>query len=210
MTHSLPLPAAGPLRALRRVLAVAAPIGGGKSALVDGLAAALGGAPTLRFDDYEIATRQSVDALGEWLAAGADFDRLQAPGLADALQALRSADAAAPSPATLVFEMPLGRAWTATAADIDLLVWVDVPLDVALARRVRDICGGLLQREPADLRHGVAWLHDYLSHYSRVLHGVLQAQQQSVRPQADLVLDGRHDVGTLVGQVMTFMAQRHG
>jgi uridine kinase len=190
------------------VVAVAAPIGGGKSALVDGLAAALGGAPTLRFDDYENATRQSVGALGAWLAEGADFDRLQAPGLADALRVLRARSDAVPVP--IVFEMPLGRAWTATAADIDLLVWVDVPLDIALARRVRDICGGLLQRNATEMRNGVAWLNDYLSHYAAVLHGVLQAQRQSVRPQADLVLDGRHDVGTLVGQVMAFMAQRHG
>ncbi|MES2533125.1 MAG: hypothetical protein V4636_18935 [Pseudomonadota bacterium] len=191
---------------------MAAPIGGGKSALVDGLAAALGGAPTLRFDDHENATRQSVDALGAWLAAGADFDQLQAPGLVDALhalqarQALRSHDKST----SIVFEMPLGRAWKATAADIDLLVWVDVPLDIALARRLRDICAGLLRRDPADMRNGVAWLHDYLSHYGSVLHGVLQAQQRTVRPQADLVLDGRHDVGTLVAQVMAFMAQRHG
>ncbi len=207
MTHA---PSRNADRPVCRVVAVAAPIGGGKSALADGLAAALGGAPPLRFDDYEHATRQSVDALGAWLAAGADFDRLQAPGLANALHALRAVGDDAPVPTPIVFEMPLGRAWTATAADIDLLVWVDVPLDIALARRLRDICAGLLRRDAADMRNGVAWLHDYLSHYGGVLHGVLQAQQQTVRPQADLVLDGRHDVGTLVGQVRAFMARHHG
>lgn len=196
----------------RRVIAVAAPMGGGKSTLVDALAAALGSdagpAPTLRFDDYEHATRQSVDQLAQWLAGGADFDRLEAPGLAADLAAWRSGGTA--SCATdLVFEMPLGRAWTATAAHIDLLVWVDVPLDIALARRLRDIGGGLLQQGPdADLRQGLSWLHDYLGHYLQTLHAVLAVQRRVVRADADVLVDGQAVPEAMVRQALDALGLR--
>lgn len=205
----------------RRVIAVAAPIGGGKSALVNALSAALGDAasgpaPILRFDDYENATRQPVAQLAQWLADGADFNRLEAPGLADALQALRDgcgfadrpgAFATASTGATasarwVVLEMPLGRAWQATAAAIDVLVWVDVPLDIALARRLQDITAGLAQQPAAEVAQGLAWINGYLGHYTATIHAVLQAQHQVVRPGADLVVDGRRDVGSLCRQVV--------
>lgn len=208
------------------VIAVAAPIGGGKSALVNALAQALGNAVTLRFDDYEMATGQSVEQLALWLAEGADFDRLQAPGLAEDLIALRegrgigSRSTGRQGPAvtaagmrevgTVVFEMPLGRAWSQTAPLIDVLVWVDAPLDIALARRLREVTAGILHREPADLRPGLVWMHDYLGHYTGTLHAVLSAQRQAVRPQADLAVGGQGDVAAMTAQVLQFLEARGG
>ncbi|MDO9402761.1 MAG: hypothetical protein Q7T87_01880 [Polaromonas sp.] len=210
----------------RRVIAVAAPIGGGKSALVNALSAALGDAasspaPILRFDDYENATRQPVAQLSQWLADGADFNRLEAPGLADALQALREGRGIAAQPGTfttastgasasaawIVLEMPLGRAWQATAAAIDVLVWVDVPLDIALARRLQELTAGLIQQSSAEARRGLAWMNDYLGHYTGTIHAVLQAQHQVVRPGADLLVDGQRDVGSLCQQVLQHLEQ---
>lgn len=203
-----------------QVIAVAAPIGGGKSALVTALAKALGHATALRFDDYEIATSQSIEQLSQWLAAGADFDQLQAPGLANDLLTLRAgghivargelkADkATSTTNGLIVFEMPLGRAWSATAAHIDLLIWVDVPLDIALARRISEIISDLTTREPVDLQRGLAWLNDYLAHYIHTLHSVMQAQRHAVRPKADLVLDGHRDISAMVDQVLQFMETR--
>ncbi|RZJ20220.1 MAG: uridine kinase [Haliea sp.] len=217
----------------RQVIAVAAPIGGGKSALVDALAAALGDpavgpAPTLRFDDYEHATRQSVEQLSQWLDSGADVNQLEAPGLADDLLAWCegrpiAARGAALTPAQvrtgiethpvvpgnspLVFEMPLGRAWSPTARHIDVLVWVDTPLDIALARRLREISADVLQGDPADARRGLGWIHGYLDHYIGTIHAVLQAQRNAVRPGADLVLDGMAGIDSLVDQVMQHLGQ---
>lgn len=176
----------------RKVIAVAAPIGGGKSALTAALAQALGESETLRFDDYEQATRKPVDELAQWLADGADFDRLQAPGLAEALTTLLGGPQAPGGSAVkrhLVFEMPLGRAWSATAAQIDHLVWIDCPLDVSLARRIREISSDLLHRDALDARRGLAWLDNYLRHYIEVVHHVLELQRERVKPYADLIVD---------------------
>ena len=182
-----------------RVIAIAAPIGGGKSALAEGLARALGSA-MLHFDDYETATRQSVEQLAAWLAAGADIDQLDAPGLAAELTRLRTL-ASTPE---LVFEMPLGRAWSATASQIDVLVWIDVPPDLALARRLRDITASAGAQHPAQT---LAWLNDYLAHYSDTIHAVLAEQLRVVRPRADLILDGRAEPAELVRQVLAFLGK---
>lgn len=172
------------------VIAIAAPIGGGKSALAAALREALPGSAALHFDDHETATRQPAAQLAEWLASGADFSRLEAPGLAERLAALQAIGASC-----VVFEMPLGRAWPATATAIDLLVWIDVPLDIALARRMLDVLG-----HPGPDATG--WLREYLPVYIDTLHGVLQAQARVVRPQADLVLDGQQAIPAMVAQVL--------
>ena len=184
------------------MIAIAAPIGGGKSSLVDALATALGTSQVLRFDDHETATRQSVAQLSQWLGQGADFDALEAPGLCEALSSMRG-------DAPVIFEMPLGRAWSATAALIDVMVWVDVPLDIALARRLRDITSNLVKQSPDEMKRGLAWLNDYLAHYAGTLHAVLEAQRRVVRPQADLVVDGLRDVATLAVDVLQFVKAHH-
>lgn len=184
---------------MSRVIAVAAPIGGGKSLLARELARALD-STTLDFDDYETATRQSVGQLAAWLADGADFDQLEAPGLATELTRLRTL-AATPE---LVFEMPLGYSWSATASAIDVLVWIDVPLDLALARRLRDITATASAHHPAQT---LDWLNAYLAHYICTIHGVLAEQLRVVRPRADLILDGRAEPAVLVRQVLDFLGK---
>ncbi|WP_293776165.1 hypothetical protein [uncultured Oxalicibacterium sp.] len=199
----------------RHVVAIAAPIGGGKSALAQALAVALGEAGTLAFDDYEVATQMSPQKLQKWLLAGADFGNLSAPGLAQALFALRNGEAVALSDGQtlaiarhLVFEMPLGRSWPATAQSIDTLIWIDVPLDLALARRTREWIAQLLQQDPAQMQQGLRWLHDYFDQYAHVIHAVLAAQQQTVRPQADLILDGSKSIEILVAEAIEFVRTR--
>jgi uridine kinase len=177
-----------------QVVAIAAPIGGGKSALVTALCSELDGSVALRFDDFETATRQSVEQLAAWLNAGADFAALEAPGLKKQLASLRASGAS-----YVIFEMPLGRAWPATRHAIDLLVWIDVPLDIALARRMLEMSS----RQSADL----AWMQHYLSHYISTIHGVLEAQRQAVQPQADLRVDGRVEIPLLVRQVTQWLEQ---
>ncbi|MDP1612400.1 MAG: hypothetical protein Q8M11_15210 [Sulfuritalea sp.] len=195
--------------AARCVIAVAAPIGGGKSALVQGLAVALNGAATLHFDDYELATRQSPAELGRWLEQGADFDSLQAPGFADAVRALRD-DATIGSPSQfVVLEMPLGRAHADTAQLIDFLVWVDTPLDLALARNLRALTTEALA-DKADPRQFLGWLDAYLDQYMEQVRVILELQKKRVAPGADLVLDGTRSQPTLIAAAVSALIARAG
>ena len=190
------------------IIAVAAPIGGGKTALVKGLAQALNGASTLHFDDYELATRKTPEELARWLAAGADFNELSAPGLLSALQALKRGEPVS-DPAggqailpgdCLILEMPLGRAYAETAELIDAVIWLDIPLDVALARKLREFTAQALADESEDPCGFLRWLDAYLDQYAGQVRAILQLQQQRVAAGADIVLDGLRPPHALIAE----------
>jgi uridine kinase len=197
------------------LIAVAGPIGGGKTALVKGLAAGLNGAPTLHFDDYELASRKSPVELERWLAAGADFNELRAPGLLAALQALKRGESAI-DPAhgaaigpgdTIVFEMPLGREHGETAPLIDIVIWVDIPLDVALARKVGEYAAAAAADQSEDPRGFLRWLDRYLDLYTTQVRQVLQLQKRRVAASADIVLDGMQSQDALIADALSAVAE---
>lgn len=199
------------------VVAVAAPIGGGKSSLVQGLATALNNAATLHFDDYELATRQSPAELARWLAQGADFNGLHAPGFAAAVSALRRGevviDPASGQPirpgAFVVLEMPLGRAFAETSAMIDFLVWVETPLDLALARNLRSLTADAIA-DQGDPRQFLRWLDSYLGQYMDQVRLILQLQKTRVAPAADLVLDGTQPPAALIADAARMIVESRG
>ena len=171
------------------VIAIAGPPGSGKTALIDALSR-LTPTAALMLDGFETpADLMSPAVLAQWLKAGAHFDHFTVPGLAESLAALKaghpvrepvSGRAVAPAP-LILFEMPFGRAHPPTAPLIDLLVWLDTPLDVALARNV------LAWQAEGRPQH---WLAAYMKEYLAVTRSVLKAQKAQIAPTADLTLDG--------------------
>lgn len=215
MTRSVDSAATEPVTTC--VVAVAAPIGGGKSSLVQGLAKALNQAATLHFDDYEQATRLSPAEVARWQAQGADFNSLRAPGFAAAVSALRRGevviDPASGQPIRpgefIVLEMPLGRAFAETTALIDFLVWVDTPLDLALARNLRALTADALA-DKGDPRQFLCWLDSYLGQYMDQVRLILQLQKARVAPAADLVLDGTQPQAALIADAARMIVESRG
>jgi dephospho-CoA kinase len=199
------------------VIAVAAPIGGGKSSLVEALAQALGDAPTIHFDHYERATQMPVSELDEWMARGADFDELNAPNLAHDLAALKSATTVAntaiqndiTSACYIVFEMPLGKEYKQTALLIDLLIWVDVPLDIALARKLKEFTNSFLASKQDSKQEFATFIDNYLSHYLTTVGNVLLTQEQRVRANADIIVDGRNSIDAMVQQSLQEIMKKY-
>lgn len=195
------------------VVAIAAPIGGGKTTFVEALARALGDAATLHFDRYEVETKKPVSRLAQWMKSGADFSAFEAPNLARDLKALRDGRPIV-DPLTrrevvtsevILFEMPLGREHAETAPYIDFVIWIDVPLDVALARKIREYIA--LFREEKN-PNGLIWLDNFVANYLQVFRGVLVRQAEQVRRHADLVLDGRDAPETLLQKVLEAIQKR--
>lgn len=159
------------------------------------------------FDGYERATREPISYLMEWVARGANFDDLAVPGLADDLAKLKQGEAivhrltGAPiaSAKYIILEMPLGREHRETAPLIDLVIWIDVPLDLALARKLKEFTTRFLSRyAPEAQRDCMIWLDDYLDNYMRVVRRVLEIQRDRVRVNADIVTDGQSPLEAVV------------
>lgn len=178
---------------LAKVVGIAAGVGGGKSTLAKALAERLGEAGLVQFDHYERMTEQPVEAVRRWMREGADPDALVIPGLAEDLQSLKSKHK------FVVFETPFGRRHSATGRHIDFLVWIDTPLDIALARKIRQFAAGAAASGEA-ASFG-PWLQAYLGNYVEFVGDLLRAQRDTVRAQADLVVDGRRSPEELAREV---------
>jgi uridine kinase len=202
---------------MSHVIAVAGPIGGGKTSLVKALAQRLQDASIVFYDNYEQSSRSSVEEMIRWMRDGADIDDLDLTRLADDLAALKRGEPAI-DPMTkreilpgkyIIFEMPLGKEHRRTAPSIDLLIWIDTPPDIALARKIREFTGFFLteRRDPGG-RDFVAWLDQYLDNYLRAVRELLQIQRERVSVHADIVLDGSRDFEAMVEQALRMISQR--
>ena len=190
--------------AAARVIAIAAPPGGGKTTLSGLLSARLGGCPVLHFDDHEVATRRAPAEVAAWLDRGAPLEEIAAPGFAEGLSELRGSDAA-----HILVDGPLGRAYPRTAHLIDLVIYIDTPLDLALAR----VMGGQAAHaaralEPGAPRQFAQWLEAYLANYQGFIRRSYAMQRDVVLPGADLVLDGALPMERLVDLALDAINRR--
>lgn len=202
----------------RVVIGIAGAPGSGKSTVAGALAEALDGATLVRMDSYERMTRQDIDAVAAWAARGGGYDELPVPLLPEHLGELK-AGRAVRDPATgqvlqptphLLLETQFGRAHRASGAHIDWLVWLDAPLDVALARTLRRLAKEALAAPSPQLRGRMEWLHGYLANYLQVVQPLLRRQREQVMPGADLVVAADQEPGAIVRQVLAALGRRGG
>jgi uridine kinase len=203
------------------VIVIAGTSGAGKSTLVQATASLLHDAVTFHFDDYASVSHYPADA-AHWLAEGADPDAWQTPEFLADLCSLRSGQ-----PVTLprshrlvrpgrhiVVEEPFGRARRGMADLADFVVFIDLPLELALARRLlRDVTVRFRPRHPLAtmraneraLEHVRHFLTDYLDDWRDAYAAVNRIALQ----QADLVIDGRLPTDVLARTVVdTLHAER--
>lgn len=170
------------------VIAVNSVSGGGKTALAGLLAASLPKAVLFRFDDFDESNIYPDDF------CGADIMDFDCPGMAEAVR--KELDRKSAS--FIVLDFPFGRDHPRFEKLIHLSVFINTPLDVAMARRIlRDFCtttgspaAKRLECLKGDLTHYLAKSRQpYLEHYRH-------------RDTSDLVLDGWADLDHLRDQVV--------
>lgn len=192
------------------VIGIAGPPGAGKTRLAQELAHLLEDASVLSMDHYQRMTDLPPAEIARWAAQGADFDALPVPGLAEHLTALRRGEtvvdpatgAAVPACRFIVFETHFGRAHRATGPLIDLLVWLDTPVDVALARNLRAFARPWLRpgAGTAAQAEGLRWIDGYLDNYLSLVAPLLRLQAERVPQGADLrAADGAEAREVLAG-----------
>lgn len=193
------------------LVAVSAPVGGGKTSLVQGLASRMVDATAIYFDSYEALTQQPIESIQRWMRDGADIDEFVIADLPEHLDRLKRGESVV-DPLTgnetaaakyILFETPFARQHGATGRHIDLSIWIDTPLDIALARNIREFT-----KRPEMPENFASWLHHYLDSYLEVVQELLRIQKQSVGTAAEFTLDGQSDLETNLGLAMSEITRR--
>lgn len=154
--------------------------GGGKTALATALHRALPQSRLFCFDDFDESNVYPEDFY-LWSRQGADIRAFDCPGMRRAVDAALAAG----DVRYLVLDYPLGRGHPRFADLIDLAVFIDTPLDVAMARRIlRDVPQANESPEEA-----LARLRRELAHYlAKGRYPYLTTYRD--KEASDLVLDG--------------------
>ena len=104
------------------LVAVSAPVGGGKTSLVQGLASRMADATAIYFDSYEALTEQPIESIQRWMRDGADIDEFVITDLPEHLDRLKRGESVV-DPLTgtetaaakyILFETPFARQHGAT------------------------------------------------------------------------------------------------
>ena len=197
-----------------KVIGISAVGGGGKTAVTRRLAEVLGDCVALHFDDYD-DTNVHPDDLQRWFADGASYDVYETPVFTRHLQALKSGRSichpivgTAVGPASYVAaDAPLGRAHSDSGRLIDLMVFIDTPLDVAMARRtLRDIERAMNCTADEALRH----VKGELSGYEAQARPIYEHFQERIRAGSDLIVDGTLSIDLIVERIRCEVRSRWG
>ncbi len=130
---------------MTKIIGISGISGSGKTTLTKALGIALK-ATTVFWDDYDEHSTGPVDYV-KWYETSRDYSAWHYDSLVEVLNKLKS-EKKTTCPATqkelipteyVIFDAPLGYKHTATGNYIDTLIHIDIPLDIALSRRmIRD------------------------------------------------------------------------
>ncbi len=186
------------------VVGISSVSGGGKTATTKKLASLLQNAVTLHFDDYD-DTNKHPENLQTWLKEGANYNVWETPVLTRDLQTFKASspitaprDGSQILPRFIVFDAPLGRAHFDTGRFIDFMVFIDTPLDVAMARR-------LLRDD-----YSIESLKESLSSYLNGGRTIYLQFVQQIKEKSDLILDGCLSVDDLAEAIYARLIQKPG
>jgi uridine kinase len=175
--------------------------GSGKTMLTKEFANKIPQSIPIYWDSFESISEFPSDYIA-WYNTGKDYSAWKTPALAQILKHLKQGMAIS-CPATgkilepqkiIIYDAPLGRNHTETGQYIDFLVFLDTPLDVALARRLlRDH----LSLDPIDGQAIKQELDTYI-HSSRPLF----LETDSLKSSCDLVINGSLSIRESLKQIM--------
>src|SRR5699024_4253219 len=154
------------------VIAIAAVFGGGKTAVTTKLKQNLSHSKAFYFDTYDFSGPESIP---EWVERGARYDEWDLNPLKnDILEHLNK------GLEFIVLDYPFAYQHSDINEYIDLVVFIDTPLDIALGRRlIRDYA-------KSDTKHILSDVEFYMKHG----RGGYLDMLKKVKPDADVIIDG--------------------
>jgi len=154
------------------VIAISTVSGGGKTTVAKCLAERLPNSRVLYFDDFDLCGPEDIP---KWVAEGGDPHAWDLTPLVEAFSVF-----CAESPGFIVLDYPFLYGHRQMSEFIDLAVFIDTPLDIAMARRIiRDFKDRRIDDVIKEMQH-------YLSSARPAYVDMLNR----VKPQSDLIVDG--------------------
>lgn len=189
---------------MNRVVAITGGMGSGKSTVVRRLESLVPRAVAVHEDDHQTMTRWTADEVRRWQEAGADVAQLPLEGLPSRLAALR--DLTGGHHGLILLESQFGRHHPALSPFVDFQIWLDLPADVAFARRIAEVAADAGVGPEARL----ARIGQLSSTYAAWTAGLVHRQREAVAAAADLVVDAHGPVAEVVDRCMTAIARFRG
>ncbi|RFB28731.1 hypothetical protein [Brevibacillus sp. VP] len=168
-----------------KVISIAAVSGGGKTTVTKSLINKLDKTKALYFDDYDF---EGPEDICEWVEKGADYNEWNLLPLIKDIQLLLKDE----SLKYIVLDYPFAYLNNEVRDYIDMAIYIDTPLDMAMARRLlRDYKENPIE----DIRND---LTDYLvSGRPAYLE-----MERSVKPSSDVIIEGYLHTSSIVDRII--------
>lgn len=174
------------------VIAIASVSGGGKTSAVQQLAQHLPNAAAFFFDDYDF---EGPDDPVLWLEQGADCNEWNLTPLLKDLE-----DVSVGSLDYIILDFPFAYGHEEARKYIDWTVYIDTPLDLALARRlIRDFSDASVQEIQEDIRF-----------YAQRGRAAYLHMEETVKPDSDLIVDGNQSPQEILDDIKEVLGSRTG
>lgn len=168
------------------IIAVAGVTAGGKTTTINELKKKMKSAKSLHFDDYDF--EGEVDNFHQWVLDGADYNvwKLE-PLKKDILKFTEDNEVK-----YILLDYPFAYKNDCIKPFIDCAIFIDTPLDIAMARRVlRDMYNATGDEIREDMS-------SYLK-YARIAY---EEMLNTIMPDSDYVIDGSMQLDEIVKQIM--------
>lgn len=180
------------------IIAVCGTMGCGKSTVVDHAVAAMLNSDSLQEDHFNRMTERGPDEIDAWWERDRDVSEF---GLTHLLQELhrrapdkatRGLEVTAGQQEIILLETHFGRLHRHLQLWIDFQVWVDIPADIAFARKVGQFADELQLHVAADKdSHGLRWIAEFCRGYMSTTGKLFEMQRQRVRSMSDVAISGQ-------------------
>lgn len=166
------------------VIAISGVSGGGKTTITTLLNEKLNTSKALYFDDYSL---DGPEDIREWVENGSDYNAWNLNPLINDIETLMTQ-----SLEYIVLDYPFAYKHALMSRYIDFTIFIDTPLDIAMARRIlRDFRDSAVEK--------VLWeMENYLSRGRQAYLEMLQ----TIKPDSELVIDGSLSNSDIIDEIL--------
>lgn len=175
-----------------KIISIAAVSGGGKTTITERLKHKFKNSKALYFDSYTFDNTPAD--ICKWIDDGANYDEwLLTPLIHDIEQLIQNNTLD-----YIIVDYPFAYLNSEMRKFIDVTIFIDTPLDIAMARRIlRDFKEGTIDE-----------IHNDLEHYMTYARKAYLEAIHTVKPNSDIILDGSLSVSEIINHAVEELGRR--